>query len=489
MAVNIGVSSNASFWTIAIIGIISIAASILVTKLSTRSSIDYIATRGKTVPYLIIAGVWSNWIWLGGLLGAGEGGYLFGLPATWAYPLGWWVSMFLFAPVIKRLRTILKDAVTHTQFMKLRFDSKTQILYSLGTLAIVLASIIVNFCGVGLAYKAIGGISYSLAILLTGAIIILYVVISGIWAVHITSFMQTIFIGFFTLIIVPVVMYKVGGPGVIAQGFVKQGIPQFSNVINSEVILAFLVPMTLSYLFFAQTDPSVWQKGFSVSYSWLWKTLIIGVTAAAVLDATIAMLGVTAKALLPFKIETYFAVPIAIAYWAPGFSVVFLAMCFCAMLSTGASLLNACAAYINIDIIKPYIIKNASNITLILSTRITVIVIGIACTLVSAFLLEGVSLLGLIVVIGLVISAFAFPVTLGMFWEKTNKHVVFYLTILAIVLTVVLWFSGFGGVWGEGLWKIMLINYLITGPGVAFLSLIFPEKFSFERLKGISINI
>lgn|GEM_PF-4966264 len=47
-------------------------------------------------------------------VGCREGGYLFGMPTSLAYSFGgWWVSILLFVPLIKRLKNVLPGALTH----------------------------------------------------------------------------------------------------------------------------------------------------------------------------------------------------------------------------------------------------------------------------------------------------------------------------------------------------------------------------------------
>lgn len=473
---DMGVSTNFSIIIFIVFGILSIVPAIMVMARAKKSTTEYLATSGRTSSYLILAGIWANWIWLGGLLGAGEGGYLFGAPASWAYPFGWWLSMFIFVPLVKRLRKILPTALTHVQFMRLRFDAKTHVLYSLGSLAIILAALIVNLIGVGIAFEAIGNIPYWVAVASMGAIIILYVVISGMWAVNVTCFIQTLFLGLFAIIVVPVIIFSAGGPSAIMEGLVKQGIPEFGHIVNKHIWAAFFVPMTLSYVFFAQTDPSVWQKGFSVSFKRLASALLIGVTAAAALDGAVSFIGVTGKALLPSEVPSFFAVPKTIAYFAPSFSWVFLVMCLCAMLSTGGSLLNASTTYISVDILGRYFVKTGMR-----TARWITVLVGIA-SIIIAILLHGVSLLGLIVVMGVVISVFAIPVTLGLFWDKVNRHGVFWCTLAGVISSIVLWQTVFGGVWSANLWKILLINYAITLIGPVLWTLASPQEFSFEKL-------
>ncbi|WP_286831679.1 MULTISPECIES: sodium:solute symporter family protein [Kordiimonas] len=227
-----------------------------------------------SVAWLIIAAFSLLWVWLGWWLGrkndtlddymlagrkVGMGFAVATAMATWvtsnttmtapqlAYQLGIWgmvgyslgaVGLMLFAPLARRIRTMMPGGFTSGDFIRLRYGNTTwriflviSFFYSLGWL------ISLGMAG-GLLINALAGIPYAYGMTVIVVVCTLYTVFGGLKAVIGTDFVQTILILVGVVILAVLVINEVGFDAIHAQLEAER--PELLNL---------LLPASIMFLF------------------------------------------------------------------------------------------------------------------------------------------------------------------------------------------------------------------------------------------------
>jgi len=227
-----------------------------------------------SVAWTIIAGFSLLWVWLGWWLGrkndtlddymlagrkVGMGFAVATAMATWvtsnttmtapqlAYQLGIWgmvgyslgaVGLLLFAPLARRIRTMMPHGFTSGDFIRLRYGNTAwriflviSFFYSLGWL------ISLGMAG-GLLINALAGIPYVYGMSVIVIVCTLYTVFGGLKAVIGTDFVQTILILVGVVILAVLVINEVGFDAIHAQLEAER--PELLNL---------LLPASIMFLF------------------------------------------------------------------------------------------------------------------------------------------------------------------------------------------------------------------------------------------------
>ena len=241
-------------------------------------------------------------------------------------------------------------------------------------------------------------------------------------------------------------------------------------------------------------DNAFWQRAYSLRPSsvnktyflsglgWMFVPIAIGSLALVALGTGIKPEPINAVA--PMVVEHYMG--------RVG-SILFLVLLWAAIASTLAALLNAVSSiYIN-DIYNQFFNKKASDSQLLKAGRKATIGAGII-TIIVAWP-EPMSLLSLLVLLGVINAAYIIPVTLGLFWSKTNRHAVFWGALLGSIIGLFIYGNG-----GFDLIfvKIPIVHLGWGGPypgvvaaGVISLAItliwswIQPEAYNFARLRNL----
>lgn len=171
-------------------------------------------TLGPTVA-AISASASSSSAWT--LLGVSGAAYLWGLPALWLFPAtlsGFLINWLYVAPrLMKQSRE--RDAITLTEFIAASVAprSRNAILW-LGS-GIILFSFIfyvaAQFQAAGVAFDSTFGIGMEISILVGAAVVLVYTLLGGFWAVSVTDTVQGLLMAFTAVLLPAVALYAIGG--------------------------------------------------------------------------------------------------------------------------------------------------------------------------------------------------------------------------------------------------------------------------------------
>ncbi|NOY09638.1 MAG: sodium/solute symporter [Spirochaetes bacterium] len=396
-----------------------------------KGSDDYLAG-GRRLPFwLVTATLFATW-WGGGtVLGGSGAAFTDGFHGVIYDPYGAGLTLILAGFFFMK---IVHDAKVNTaaQFFSCRYGSWAAKWSGVLMVPTYILWTAVQLVAMGKIFQVILGWPYAISILLGTAIILFYTVLGGILAVAWTDFFQVIILLAGLFIIFPLALKLAGG---------------WDQVVAATPAAHF------DFL------PS---KGAGLS-DWLWwfgALLGVGLGTLAAPDmyqrAIVAKSGKVASASALTSGVAYWVIgviPVYLAFIAitligngtlngkvisgdpeklvlilartvlhPALAGIFIASLLAAVMSSGDSAMFAPAAILSNDLYKPAYEKvkkvPLSDSGLVISTRISVLVIAAAALLVGFFYANMYDLL--ILAFQLLFHVLFFPLVLGVYWKKAN---------------------------------------------------------------------
>jgi SSS family solute:Na+ symporter len=116
------------------------------------------------------------------------------------------LGYFVFAAIWRRTRIS-----TTMEYLSERFNQPTRQVFSWTTIFFQIFMAASMLYGLGLFVASAAGASIEWTILISGAVIIFYCVVGGLWAVVVTDFLQAVVLLPFTLVLTGAALWKVGG--------------------------------------------------------------------------------------------------------------------------------------------------------------------------------------------------------------------------------------------------------------------------------------
>ena len=361
-------------------------------------------------------------------------GFTLGVSGSWMIAVsGLSIVMvsFLMVPKVKRWSDKVKGLTTGDLFAA-RFDRKT------GTLAAVVIGLSwFTFVGGqiiagGKLLQVTLNMNLTVAVLVSGAVILAYTTMGGLKAVIYTdvSQMLVLMIGI-VFIAVPIGLIEVGGWSAMAQQFSSSDstkhLLDWSAVGWRQMLGWFFAIFPVWFIsiaamqrIIAARDVKTAQRGFFLTGIPIeWPLFAIGST----------MIGLFARYLIPDLTDPELATPMIIMQLLPaGIAGLVIAAYIAAVMSSADSCLMGPVAIFTNDIYKRYIKPNSSELHLVRVARYATLILGILA-IVTAYLIPNV--LDLILYAYTFGSAGIFFPMLGLlFWKKTTAKGAFWSMLL-----------------------------------------------------------
>jgi len=361
-------------------------------------------------------------------------GFTLGVSGSWMIAVsGLSIVMvsFLMVPKVKRWSDRVKGLTTGDLFAA-RFDRKT------GTLAAVVIGLSwFTFVGGqiiagGKLLQVTLNMNLTVAVLVSGAVILAYTTMGGLKAVIYTDVFQmlVLMIGI-VFIAVPIGLIEVGGWSAMAQQFSSSDstkhLLDWSAVGWRQMLGWFFAIFPVWFIsiaamqrIVAARDVKTAQRGFFLTGIPIeWPLFAIGST----------MIGLFARYLIPDLTDPELATPMIIMQLLPaGIAGLVIAAYIAAVMSSADSCLMGPVAIFTNDIYKRYIKPNSSELHLVRVARYATLILGILA-IVTAYLIPNV--LDLILYAYTFGSAGIFFPMLGLlFWKKTTAKGAFWSMLL-----------------------------------------------------------
>lgn len=396
-----------------------------------RENADGYMTGGGKIGFGIsAASMTATWIWASSMYASATSGYQFGISGPIHYGLWGALMILLIYPFGRRIRKVAPRAHTIAEVMFARHGRSSQLMLAGSNVLGSVISLTSNLIAGGALISLLSPFTFTQGILAIGAGVLLYTLWSGFRASVLTDFAQVIAMLGAVVVIVPVVFFAAGGPGLFETG-AENLTPEQGNFFSSTAFFEQGAPYIAAVLAYAIGNQTIAQRLFAVREDLIKKTFVTATVGYGATIIGVGMLGVIAlyAGIEPLGGEVNNLIPqMAATYLGPVLICVFFVMIIGSLSSTADSDLTALSSIVMADIYGQNIAgkRNADPKVMLLVGRVTMIVAVVAAL---GFASIQFSILDLLVFVGALWGALVFPVISSFYWKRVT-NVAFTVSVL-----------------------------------------------------------
>lgn len=404
-------------------------------KMRKKDSSDYILA-GRAVPlWLVVGGIVATLINTASLLGYAGSGYSLGVSAYFASFGGIAVMMWLGFWFIPRLRRANLTTVPElfSRFFGWPHKVVSVILVACRDMGVTAGAAL----GMAVVFQSVFDIPLDFALVITLVVTLLFTVTGGMWAVMITDTIQAVIILIGTTLMIPLSIAYIGGWDALTNA-IPETHWDLGNVAGSQAF-AWIAASALTFIGYQ----TLIQRGLSAESDKVAKKSFLYSGIISLIWYMVPFLvGIIALVIFPNTSPDDAFIRMTTLFGSFG-SLIFAVIIVASAISTLSSTILTTASNISHDIYKQWINPNASEKSVVLVSRISVVGVAIAGTLIGRTLPY---ILELLLTGGKIMAASLAPVFLALvFWKAARKA--YYSTITAMMLGAVGTIAGV--IWGN----------------------------------------
>jgi len=382
----------------------------------------------------------SGWL----VLGLPGRGFVYGIAAIWTSIGAAFGTLFNWSVIAKRLRSFTSKlhSITIPDFLEDRFNDKTHFIRAISTCIITIfmvSYVSVQLVASGKILSETFGWNYHTALILGFAIITLYTLMGGFFAVAWTDVFQGMLIVVILVILPLIGILRLGGLGKIFSEIGKINTDALSPSFGYGGLFFLLFAfVSMSWFFGYPGQPHILTRYMAIKdEKKLWNSTLIGMTWVIISLWGAVLIGIIGLALFkglpdPEKVMPLLAMHL-LPDWAAG---IVIAAITAAIMSTADSQLLVASSSVVEDIYHKLINKNVSQKKLLFYSRISVLLLSIIAFLLA--LQGGVIYFLIAFAWGGLAASFGPLIILSLWWKKTTK----WGAIIGMVsgtVTVIVW--------------------------------------------------
>ncbi|SFD88380.1 sodium/pantothenate symporter [Lentibacillus persicus] len=323
-----------------------------------------------------------------------------------------------FAIVSRRI-----GAVTMTDFLKARYESKPVVLISaLGILVFISAYMVAQFAGGARILEAATGFPYHWGLLIFGGIVVLLTVFGGFRGVAVTDAIQGVAMLFGGIIIWVIIMIQTDGfTAIVSQLSVDH--PELVTIPGGSGATP---PLLFSYMLLFGIAmlglPHVAVRGMAFKDSKsMHKGMVYAVIIMGLFSVGFASIGPMLRILVPDVTQPDLAMLLYLVEAVPGWLAgLIMAAPLAAIISTVNSMLLVVSSTIVKDIYMNYVNPKASERTITKLSYFSTLIIGIVVVLISITPPDFIQFIVVFSIGGLEATLFA-VIVFGLYWKRANQ--------------------------------------------------------------------
>jgi len=380
------------------------------------------------------ASMTATWIWAASFYAAATAGYTYGVSGPIHYGF-WGALMILFIyPFGRRFRALAPNGHTLGEVIHARHGSSSQLILAGSNILGSIISLMVNFTAAGALVSVLSPLSFQTGVIIAGVGVLSYTLTSGFRASVFTDFAQLVALMAITVVIIPAVLFAVGGPSAMVDGL-KNLTDQQANFFSSDAILNQGAPFFVAVLAYAIGNQTISQRLFAVREKHIKRTFLTATLGYGAIVIGLGMIGLMALTVgvEPVNGNMNNLIPQMVSmYLPPVFVALFFVLVIGALSSTADSDLSALSTIVMADVYGKNIAKdNANPKTMLLIGRITMIVATAAGLIFASFSLD---ILVMLVFVGALWGAIVFPVIVSCYWDRVTNAAFTWSVVVAMAL-------------------------------------------------------
>lgn len=381
------------------------------------------------------ASMTATWIWAASFYAAATSGYKYGVSGPLHYGF-WGALMILFIyPFGMRFRELAPNGHTLGELIHARHGSSSQLILAISNLMGSLISLMVNFTAAGALVSVLSPLSFQTGVIIAGVGVLSYTLTSGFRASVFTDFAQLVALMAIGVIIIPAVLFSMGGPSVMVSGLSNLTLQQ-QDFFSSEAFFQQGAPYFVAVLAYAIGNQTITQRLFAIDKSKIKATFITATVGYAGIVIGLGMIGLMALTIgiEPLNGNMNNLIPQMVStYLHPVFIALFFILVIGALSSTADSDLSALSTIMMADIYGKNIAKKGgvNPKTMMIVGRGTMIVATAAGLIFASFKLD---ILVMLVFVGALWGAIVFPVIASVFWNRVTNTAFTSAVIVGLLL-------------------------------------------------------
>ncbi len=368
------------------------------------------------------ASMTATWIWAASFYAAATSGYKYGVSGPIHYGF-WGALMILFIyPFGMRFRELAPNGHTLGELIHARHGSSSQLILAISNLMGSLISLMVNFTAAGALVSVLSPLSFQTGVLIAGVGVLSYTLTSGFRASVFTDFAQLVALMAIGVVIIPAVLFSMGGPSVMVSGLSNLTLEQ-QDIFSSEAFLNQGAPFFVAVLAYAIGNQTITQRLFAIDRTKIKATFITATVGYAGIVIGLGMIGLMALTIgiEPLNGDMNNLIPQMVStYLHPVFIALFFILVIGSLSSTADSDLSALSTIMMADVYGKNIAKKGQvkPKTMMLVGRGTMIVATVAGLIFASFKLD---ILVMLVFVGALWGAVVFPVIASVYWNRVTN--------------------------------------------------------------------
>ncbi|MEJ6656141.1 MAG: sodium:proline symporter, partial [Pseudomonas sp.] len=375
-----------------------------------------------------------TWIWAASFYAAATSGFTYGVSGPLHYGF-WGALMILFIyPFGRRFRELAPNAATLGEVIHARHGASSQLILAFSNLLGSIISLMVNLTAAGALVSVLSPLSFQAGIVIAGVGVLSYTFYSGFRASVFTDFGQLVAMMAIAVVIIPAVLFAMGGPSVMVANLSNLTGEQ-ASLFSKEAFLHQGAPYFVAVLAYAIGNQTISQRLFAVDESHIKPTFITATISYGAIVIGLGMIGLMALTMgvQPLDGNMNNLIPQMVSSYLPPFFIgLFFILVIGSLSSTADSDLSALSAIMMADVYGKNIAKNKADPKKMLivgrATMIVATVIGM--TLASlAF-----DILVMLVFVGALWGAIVFPVIASCFWNRVTNAAFTWAVIVALLV-------------------------------------------------------
>lgn len=376
----------------------------------------------------------ATWIWAASFYAAATSGYTYGVSGPLHYGL-WGALMILFIyPFGQRFRKLAPKANTLGELIHARHGSSSQLILAISNVLGSTISLMVNFTAAGALVAVLSPLSFQTGVIIAGVGVLTYTFWSGFRAAVFTDFVQLVALMAIAVIIIPTVLFAMGGPQTFVEGLSNLSLEQ-QSFMSKTAFLEQGAPFFFAVLAYAIGNQTISQRLFAVDKKHIKSTFITATLGYGAIVIGLGMIGLLALAtgIKPMDGDTNNLIPQVVStYLSPVMVVLFFLLVISSLSSTADSDLCALSAIMMADVYGKNLAKDKPNPErMLLIGRLTMIVATMVGIIFASFALD---ILVMLVFVGALWGAIVFPVIASVFWDKVTNAAFTWSVIISMVM-------------------------------------------------------
>lgn len=380
------------------------------------------------------ASMTATWIWAASFYAAATSGYTYGISGPLHYGL-WGALMILFIyPFGRRFRKLAPNAHTLGELIHARHGSSSQLILAGSNLLGSLISLMVNFTAAGALVSVLSPLPFQAGVIIAGVGVLSYTLWSGFRASVITDFAQLIAMMAIAILIIPAILFAMGGPEELFANFHKLT-PDQANLFSMDALLNQGAPFFAAVLAYSIGNQTISQRLFAVREDHIKPTFITATLGYGAIVIGLGMIGLMAllAGVTPLDGNMNNLIPQMVSTYLPaGFIMLFFILVIGSLSSTADADLCALSAIVMADIYGKNIAKdNPDPRKMLLIGRLTMVIATTVGIVLASFSLD---ILVMLVFVGALWGAIVFPVIASCFWNRVTNTAFTWSVIIGVLM-------------------------------------------------------